>query len=160
MQRTGLDAKYYWRKVIGIGIDYIDLSISECEPMSDIPSIGDIIVQHGNTTNRDRQSVIEMSTYGDDAPSFTMYSGINDFSIDNKDISGIKYVLSKVFVNDNGEEVSTEEGYPHFFNYGSMHLGSRDKKVTIYHTKKNEQGNFEMIINAKTTFKSGNAKYI
>lgn len=153
--RIGLDAKYYWRKVVGIGIDYIDLSISECEPLSDIPSAGDIIVQHGNTTNRDRQSVIEMSTYGDDAPSFTMYSGINDFSVDNKDISGIKYVLSKVFVNEEGEEVSTEEGYPHFFNYGSMHLGSRDKKGDYISYQKNEQGNFEMVINAKTTFKSG-----
>ena len=155
-QRIGLDAKYYWRKVVGIGIDYIDLSISECEPLSDIPSAGDIIVQHGNTTNRDRQSVIEMSTYGDDAPSFTMYSGINDFSVENKDISGIKYVLSKVFVNEEGEEVSTEEGYPHFFNYGSMHLGSRDKQSNyISYEYNKDTKRFELIINAKTTFKSG-----
>ena len=155
-RRIGLDVKYYWRKVIGIGDDYIDLSIEDCDSGSDTPSIGDIIIQFGNTTNRDRQSVIVMSTYGENAPSTIMYSGINSYNIEDKDISGTKYVLSKEFVDDNGNTIYSEEGYPHFFNYGSMHLGSRDKESNyISYEYNKDTKRFELIINAKTTFKSG-----
>ncbi len=153
-RRTGYDAKYYWRKIVGIGIDYIDLSIEECDSGSAEPAIGDTIVHFGNTTNPDRQSVIVMSVYGDNAPSIIMYSGINSFSIEDKDISGTKYVLSQTL--ENGENGTTEikNGYPHFFSYGSMYFGSRDGQSNYISFQKNKDtGNFEMIINAKTTFK-------
>lgn len=154
-QSFGSSPKRYWRKVVGLGQDYIDLSIEDCEPNSDIPEVGDTIIQLGNTTNIKRQSAIELSSNGEKSPSFTMYGSINSFSLFGKEITGIDFEPDKYEEDENGDIVKVSEGYPNFFSYGSMYFGSRDKKSDYISYQKNEQGNFEMIINAKTTFKSG-----
>lgn len=154
-QRFGSSSKRYWRKVVGLGQNYIDLSIEECEPSSDAPEEGDTIIQLGNTTNIERQSAIEISSVGDNSPSFTMYSGIDSFSLVGKEITGIEYKPDTYQEDENGEIVKVADGYPNFFSYGSMYFGSRDKNSNYILYQKNEQGNFEMVINAKTTFKSG-----
>ena len=81
--------QYYWRRVVGLGEDYIDLSITDCDSGSTEPRAGDEIVTIGNKTNPERQHVFYLSAYDDDAPSFKLYSGINSYSMLNKEISVI-----------------------------------------------------------------------
>lgn len=79
--------QYYWRKVIGLGDDYIDLSITDCDSGSTEPKAGDEIVTIGNKTKPERQHVFYLSAYDDDAPCFKLYSGINDYSMLNKELT-------------------------------------------------------------------------
>lgn len=81
--------QYYWRRVVGVGRDYIDLSITDCDGGSMIPKAGDTIVTIGNKTDANRQHVIFLSSYDDDAPCFKLYSGINDYSMLNKEVTVI-----------------------------------------------------------------------
>ena len=54
--------QYYWRRVIGLGNDYIDLSIDDCDSGSMIPKAGDTIVTIGNKTDTNRQHVVYLSS--------------------------------------------------------------------------------------------------
>jgi hypothetical protein len=74
-------SKYYWRLVTGIGEDYIDLSKTECDEDSGIPSAGDKIIQLGNRDNDTRQNAIVIAAYGDGSPYIIQYKGINSFEI-------------------------------------------------------------------------------
>lgn len=153
-QKFGNNTKYYWRKVVGIGNDYIDLSIDDCDANSDTPDIGDVIIQLGNTTNTDRQSAIELSSNGVNSPSFIMYSGIDTFSLLDKEITGIEYKPATYTEDENGNIIKVSDGYPNFFSFGSMYFGLRNGENNFISFQKNEEtGNYEMIINAKTKFK-------
>lgn len=79
--------QYYWRKVVGKGDNYIDLSITDCDNGSGEPKAGDEIVTIGNKTKPERQHVFYLSAYDDDAPCFKLYSGINDYSMLNKELT-------------------------------------------------------------------------
>lgn len=147
-QRIGFTTKYYWRRVVEIGSDYICLSMDDCDNGSDIPSSSDIIVQLGNKTNKDRQSAIVISTVDFNSPSFIAYSGIDNYSLTNKDITGIVYHQEGVDTNGN-----TIQGYPEIYSYGAMYFGNRTKEDNYIQFQKNENGEFEMLINAKTLFK-------
>lgn len=108
--------RYYWRKVYKVGKDFIDVLADFCDTGSDIPQAGDELVQMGNTTDTARQSVVVLSAYGADAPSFKMYYGVNSYSLDNREV----FVLSRsemfaiankfkfVTRNANGEIKSTQ----------------------------------------------------
>lgn len=77
--------KYYWRYVVSAEDDYIILSKTDCDPKSDgIPEVGDNISQLGNRFNKERQNAIVLSAYGEDAPSYKQYKGINDFVLTNE----------------------------------------------------------------------------
>ena len=104
-------SRYYWRKVVGVGEDYIDLSKTLCDALSDVPFAGDKIVQLGNTEDIARQAAQVLSAYGEDAPSFIMYNGINDFTLADKNITGIIW------------NPKTLE--PHMYSYGSFFFGDR-----------------------------------
>ena len=107
--------RYYWRRVHAVGSDYIDVVNSSGEG-TDQPAAGDELVQMGNTTDTARQSVVVLSAYGADAPSFKMYYGVNSYSLENKEV----FVLSRqemfaiadkfkfVTRNANGEIKSTQ----------------------------------------------------
>ena len=145
-QRVGYAPKYYWRKVVGLGSDYIDLSIMQglYEEGSDMPSEGDIIVQMGNTNDPNRQSAIEMSTVGDNSPSFVMYSGINDFSLVGKNTTGIVY--------------NKETNEPQMYSYGSMFFGDRNLESDfITYQQKEGDDKKKLHINADVTFGSGSS---
>ena len=145
-QRVGYAPKYYWRKVVGLGSDYIDLSIMQglYEEGSDMPSEGDIIVQMGNTNDPNRQSAIEMSTVGDNSPSFVMYSGINDFSLIGKNTTGIVY--------------NKETNEPQMYSYGSMFFGDRNLESNfITYQQKEGDVKKKLYINADVTFGSGSS---
>lgn len=105
-------SRYYWRKVVGIGEDYIDLSKTICDEYSDIPMAGDKIIQLGNTDDATRQSAQVLSAYGEDSPSFIMYNGINDFTLADKNVTGIIW-------NPNTLE-------PQMYSYGSFFFGDRN----------------------------------
>lgn len=109
--------KYYWRRVTAVGTDYIDiLALSGGNYGDSQPEVGDELVQMGNTTDVARQSVVVLSAYGADAPSFKMYYGVNSYSLENKEV----FVLSRqemfaiadkfkfVTRNANGEIKSTQ----------------------------------------------------
>ncbi len=81
--------QYYWRRVVGVGDNYIDLSIDDCDAGSMIPKTGDTIVTIGNATDTNRQHVVFLSSYDDDAPCIKLYSGINSYSMLNKEVTVI-----------------------------------------------------------------------
>ena len=73
--------KYYWRLVTGVGEDYIDLSKTDCDPDSGIPSEGDKIIQLGNREDKERQNAIVIAAYGDGSPYIIQYKGIDGYEI-------------------------------------------------------------------------------
>ena len=81
--------QYYWRRVVAVGTDYIDLSADDCDEGSMIPKAGDTIVTVGNRTNEARQHVVFLSSYDDDAPCIKLYSGISTYSLLNKEVTVI-----------------------------------------------------------------------
>lgn len=79
--------KYYWRRVTMVGTDYIDiLALSGGNYGDSQPEVGDELVQMGNTTDVARQSVLYLSAYGSDSPSIKLYKGVNDYTLDGKEI--------------------------------------------------------------------------
>ena len=100
--------KYYWRRVTMVGADYIDiLALSGGNYGDSQPEVGDELVQMGNTTDTARQSVLYLSAYGDDSPSIKLYKGVNDYTLDGKEIFVVSrdeiYALASMFklkVND------------------------------------------------------------
>ena len=59
---------FFWRKVIAIGADYIDLSAADCAAESDAPLEGDKIVTLGNTSDVNRQNAIILAGAGSGNP--------------------------------------------------------------------------------------------
>lgn len=132
-------SRYYWRKVVGIGEDYIDLSKTLCDEYSDVPMAGDKIVQLGNTTDITRQAAQVLSAYGEDAPSFIMYNGINDFTLVDKNITGIIW--------------NPETLEPQMYSYGSFFFGDRNLEDNfITFQRKEGDDKKKLHIKADVTF--------
>lgn len=112
--------KYYWRLVVGVGEDYIDLSKSDCDADSDEPSVGDIICHRGNRNDIDRQNFIEFSSVDSFSPSITLYQQVNNYSLVDKAVIqfGVEKSTSKAFMNI----------------YGDYYIGNRDKSSYISYT--------------------------
>lgn len=94
--------KYYWRRVTAVGTDYIDiLALSGGNNGDSQPEVGDELVQMGNTTDVARQSVLYLSAYGEDSPSIKLYKGVNDYTLDGKEIFVVSrdeiYALASMF---------------------------------------------------------------
>lgn len=104
---------YWWRLVTAVGDNWIDVSVNHCDEGSDIPQVGDVMVQLGDIADTDFQSAIVLSAYGDGAPSLTFYQGINSYSLSGKDIVSIGYDRLK------------KEGY--FNVYGRAYIGNREQ---------------------------------
>lgn len=84
---SGVKNRNYWRRVMDKGEDYIDLSKTDCEQGSDVPQVDDTLVQFGNRTKPERQSLIQVVTIGDEAPAIVWYAGVNSYSLENKSTS-------------------------------------------------------------------------
>lgn len=117
---TNVSNHYYWREVIGIGEDYIDLSKSICDTGSDAPQVEDVVCHLGNRTDKDRQGAIIFSAVDVFSPSITLYYGINDFSYTNKDY--VSYGVDKT------------SGNAFFRVYGEMYAGDREQKTYMKYT--------------------------
>ena len=94
--------KYYWRRVMLVGTDYIDIiALSGGNYGDSQPEVGDELVQMGNTTDVARQSVLYLSAYGEDSPSIKLYKGVNDYTLDGKEIFVVSrdeiYALASMF---------------------------------------------------------------
>lgn len=104
---------YWWRLVTAVGDNWIEVSVNHCDEGSDIPAVGDVMVQLGDISDTDFQAAVVLSAYGDGAPSLTFYHGINSYSLSGKDIVSIGY------------DRLTKEGY--FNVYGRAYIGNREQ---------------------------------
>lgn len=90
---------YYWRLVTAVGkarLDdgkfhyYVEFMVNtgadatHADAGSDLPSIGDQLVQFGHRTRVDQQNVIMIETASTEAPCIKMYEGIDSWSLANK----------------------------------------------------------------------------
>ena len=94
--------KYYWRRVVRVGTNYIDILALSGDNYGDSqPEVGDELVQMGNTTDVARQSVLYLSAYGSDSPSIKLYKGVNECTLDGKEIFVVSrdeiYALASMF---------------------------------------------------------------
>ena len=109
--------RYYWRYVLAVGENYIDLSVDDCAEGSDIPQAGDKIIQLGNRTDPARQNAILLSAYGLTAPTIQMLQRIDSYSLDGK------------AVKEEGFDQETQQFYSN--TYGRSYTGTRDKDAFI-----------------------------
>ena len=92
---------------------WIQIAKDNCMEGSDNPAAGDTIVLMGNKTNTSRQHLLMMETEGDSAPTFTMYRGINSYSLKGKSIFDVGFdginIVSKYYhlTTANGEKIWT-----------------------------------------------------
>ena len=120
---NNISNRYYWRLVVGVGEDYIDLSKSDCDTDSDEPMPNDVICHRGNRNDIDRQNFIEFSSVDSFSPSITLYQGVNNYSLTDKEVIqfGVNKVTGKSFMNV----------------YGDMYVGNRDGSSFIQYTPEN-----------------------
>ena len=116
---------FLWRTVVAVGENYVDLSKRVCASGSDKPLPGDALCQLGyrGTDKPDRQCAIMERTVGEDVPAYVMLQGINDFTLEGKDI--LSY----------GWDATKKRAY--MKNYGETYVGSRDRKQFIEYTPEN-----------------------
>ena len=82
---------YWWRLVTAVGDNWIEVSVNHCDEGSDIPAVGDVMVQLGDISDTDFQAAVVLSAYGDGAPYLTFYQGINSYSLSERDILTARY---------------------------------------------------------------------
>lgn len=124
--------KDYWRLVTKVSVEnevitdseghelydgkkfaWIQIAKDNCMEGSDNPAAGDTIVLMGNRSDRSRQHLLMMETEGDSAPKFTMYRGVNSYTLKDKSIFDVGFdginIVTKYFkmVNVSGEKVWT-----------------------------------------------------
>jgi hypothetical protein len=92
---------------------WIQIAKDNCMEGSDNPAAGDTIVLMGNRSDRSRQHLLMMETEGDSAPRFTMYRGINTYSLKDKSIFDVSFdginIVSKYYhlTTVDGEKIWT-----------------------------------------------------
>lgn len=79
-------SNHYWhRHVIAVGTDYVDIAdntkAEDYASGSDVPQVGDEVVQLGHLTDEARQSAIIQSAAGEGSPYFKIIKGINSFTL-------------------------------------------------------------------------------
>lgn len=92
---------------------WIQIAKDNCMEGSDNPAAGDTIVLMGNRSDTSRQHLLMMETEGDSAPKFTMFRGVNSYTLKDKSIFDVGFdginIVTKYFkmVNVSGEKVWT-----------------------------------------------------
>ena len=92
---------------------WIQIAKDNCMEGSDNPAAGDTIVLMGNRRDTSRQHLLMMETEGDSAPKFTMYRGVNSYSLKGKSIFDVGFdginIVTKYFkmVKVSGEKIWT-----------------------------------------------------
>lgn len=158
--------RYYWRAVVGVGADYIDLSITDCLEGSDAPMKGDTIVCLGNKSDKARQNAVVVSSYGVGSPSIKMYQGIKTFALSDDNAPVIISPDGNKFTGDfvsrsgdnivdiiNGKaKVYTEKPLAQPYKVGDLWVNATDG------TYKNEL--LRCVSNAKTFTYQGKLNYL
>lgn len=110
-------SRYYWRLVTAVGTEIINGVTYNYATLSntsgnyvgtDVPEIGDEVVQLGNQSDTNRQGAIILAaigTEGESAPSFIGYNGINTFSLEGKEVwklspDDTKILADNIFIGD------------------------------------------------------------
>lgn len=101
--------KYYWRLVVSVGEDYVDLSKTVVDG-SGIPEEGDDIAQLGSRTDKDRQSAVVISP--DNGGSVIVWAGIDSFNLSEKNMVGMG--------------VNPTTGRSYIYGYGDIFFGDRN----------------------------------
>lgn len=126
--------RYYWRRCVYVGKDFIDLSATNADNDSDVPQAGDEMVQLGNDSDKTRQSALLLSSYGDDAPSFKMYQGISAYSLTGKEVFCVS--RKELFALADKFQFKTSEGTTQTFAQLLMTLdGFRSEVKKTYATQ-------------------------
>lgn len=94
---------------------WIQIAKDNCMEGSDTPAAGDTIVLMGNKdeSQKSRQHLLMMETEGDSAPKFTMYRGINSYTLKGKSIFDVGFnginIVSKYYhmTTVDGEKIWT-----------------------------------------------------
>lgn len=131
------ELKYYKRRVIEVGPNYITLSTTESDG-DGAPQVGDTIVHFGNFTNKDRQSFIIIDPLN--GGKIEVYAGVNSFSISGCNMIGM------------GVNPDTNESF--LYGYGDMFFGDRNGSGHFISFDKST-GKFK--IKAEVTFESGSS---
>ncbi|MBD9093842.1 MAG: hypothetical protein EGQ20_15125 [Bacteroides oleiciplenus] len=124
---------YYWRLVVGVGTDYIDLSKSNAGPGSDTPMPGDEIVQLGNKSDTSRQGAICSDAITTGGPYIRVYKGIIDYHLPQPKIDlnpDKSTIIAKLISEATGKDVDTILGEIQ----GSLDIikGQTDKEYTMW----------------------------
>lgn len=104
---------YYWRLVVGVGDNYIDLSKTDCDAGSTVPQAGDDIVLLGNRTDVTRQAAVILSAYGNDAPYAKMYRGIHSYNMSEAEEffsasrTELHIIANRILMSTTGKDVET-----------------------------------------------------
>lgn len=126
--------QYYWRLVVGVGDNYIDLSIADCDSGSGIPQAGDDIVLLGNRNDASRQNAIVLSSYGEGTPSFRQYKGIKTYSMADAqmttEFSPESNIIIGKFITESGKSIEDELGEVKV-NWDKV-LSQTDKEFTMW----------------------------
>lgn len=82
-QSKNTQNKYYWRKVVAVGDDWVSLGnlSGEYASASDWPEAGDHVVLLGNVSDTTRQNAIVIAGAGTGTPYVRIYTGINSFTL-------------------------------------------------------------------------------
>lgn len=127
--------KYYWRLVVAVGTDYVDLSKTDVDG-GGIPESGDDIVNFGNRTDKSRQNAIVINPLN--GGSVEVYAGINSFSLEDKNYVGM------------GVNPNTNEAY--MYGYGDIYIGDRnidaDDATFVTYQKKEGESKRKVFISA------------
>lgn len=123
---------FFWRKVIAVGTNYIDLSVSDCAAESDAPLVGDKITTLGNTTDVTRQNAIVMAGAGNGNPYIRIFSGINDYYLPEPDAQ-LSPNGSWIKVTDtNGQKVRIDTLVSSLENSLEQVREQNDKQIVIW----------------------------
>lgn len=116
---------FYWRKVVRVGENWVELSKSICASGSDIPLQGDDLCQLGymGTDNLDRQCAIMERTSGENVPSYVMLQGIDNFTLEGKDVISYGWDSAK--------------GRAYMKTYGESFIGDRNRTEYVEYTPEN-----------------------
>lgn len=109
---------YWWRLVTAVGKDWIEVSDTHCDEGSDVPAVGDVMVQLGDISDTDFQAAVVLSAYGDGAPYLTFYQGINSYSLSGRDVFTIGYdrLKKECYVNVYGRTYIGERDNTRYFD--------------------------------------------
>ena len=115
---------YWWRLVTAVGKDWIEVSDTHCDEGSDVPAVGDVMVQLGDISDTDFQAAVVLSAYGDGAPYLTFYQGINSYSLSGKDVFTIGYdrLKKECYVNVYGRTYIGDREKTRYFDFSDNKL--------------------------------------
>ena len=157
-----LQMHHYWRLLVGRnaegeltedGEHWIDLSNRPTETVtidgstythagyqtgSDIPVAQDDMVQLGNINDTTRQGAIIEYVSGADSPSYQIYQGINDFSLDGKNQLALGY--------------NTQTGRAYLNVYGDAYIGDRNGASYIRYNTATKKMEIKAEVNIQSTF--------